>query len=619
MAQIPVSRRAAVPRWRINVLLIIILLASIITSRQLVVVQVLGEHRGRQLDTLAQNELDTHIVLQPRRGTIYDRNGVALAMNVNKLSLYVDPSKVAEPGKLAIVLEPIIGVDAAKLMPILQDSSRQWARLKRWLEPEAAAQVEALEQENCAGKCLYLIDEAKREYPQGTFASRVVGVANYEGVGITGVEAFYDSAIKGVTGTLRAERDGSVEQNPILIAPQEVVEPKDGDDVKLTIDSAIQKMAEDELQRIIDEYKPSGATILVMEPSTGEVLAVATHPSFDPNRFTDYPPEQINRNNALTDVYEPGSTFKPIMTAIGLQTGAFAPTTAVSDTGKTVRGGYPIRNWDNKANGYLTPEMMLYYSSNVAAVQFGEMIGKDNFYKYVKLFGYGQPTGIDLGGEPGGIVKWPDTPNWTPTDLSTNSFGQAIAVTPVQQLTAYGALANGGLLMRPHVVKETCKGDQCTEVEPHVMRRVVDQPVTEQLRPMMAHTAERYGGAVWSQYNGLHKDQPLVPGYRVAAKTGTSQIAGPNGGYEDGVSIASVAGWAPLDQPRVTVLVKVDRPTKGEFGSVVAIPSFQRLVSRLMVHYRIPPDLSYVAPGQELGGPPLPTPMPSPTVQSARP
>lgn len=619
MAQSGISRRAAVPRWRINVLLIFILLASFITSRQLVVVQVLGEHRGRQLDVLAREELATHTVLQPRRGTIYDRNGVALAMNINKPSLYVDPSKVSEPDKLAVVLAPIIGSDPAALQGILRDSTRKWVRLKRWLELEAAEQVEALGQESCEGICLYLVDEAKREYPQGAFASRAVGVANYEGVGVTGVEAFYDTQIRGITGTLSAERTNSSDNTPIVIAPQEVVEPQNGADVKLTIDSAVQKMAEDELQRIVAEQEPTGATILVMEPNTGEILALATYPSFDPNNFTSYPAEQINRNNAM-DTYEPGSTFKPIMTAIGLETGAFTASTVVSDSGSIRRGGFPISNWNYEAHGHITPGEMLYYSSNVGAVQFAEMIGTENFYKYLDLFGYGSPTGIDLSGEESGIVKWPDSESWNPIDLGTNSFGQGIAVTPFQHITAYAALANGGELVWPHVVKEICNNNQCTAVEPKVVRRVVSEEVIDQLRPMMLQSSEHYGSSLWWKYTGTGGDQPLVPGYHVAAKTGTSQIAGPNGGYEPGVSIASVAGWAPLDNPSAVVLVKVDRPKQSIYASDVAVPPFQRLVTRLMTYYRIPPDMSYVGPEQEVGGPVWPEPTPTvPTSQTGGP
>jgi cell division protein FtsI (penicillin-binding protein 3) len=345
---------------------------------------------------------------------------------------------------------------------------------------------------------------------------------------------------------------------------------------------------------------------------------------FDPNSFTAYNPEEINSNDALRDVYEPGSTMKAIVTAIGLQTGAFTTTTTVNDTGTIIReGDIKISNWNYRQNGILTPADMLYYSSNVAALQFGEMIGPDHFYDYLKLFGYGQQTGIDLGGEEQGIVKWPNGGSWQPLDLSVNSYGHSIGVTPIQHLNAYGVLANGGVLMRPYVVKEICDGDQCTATKPYEVRRVLDQAVTEQLRPMLARNSEHYGAAMWWQFSGSGADQPLVPGYHTAAKTGTSQIPDENGEYHANIVVASVAGWAPLENPRVTILVRVDEPEGGVngtgiYGTDAAIPSFQRLVTQIMRYYRIAPDLSYIGPGQELGGPPLPviTPSPSPSPAS---
>lgn len=627
MAVVP-SRRAAVPRWRINVLLLVVLLASLVTSGQLVTVQVLGKHRGRALNQLAQNELEQHVVLQPRRGTIYDRNGVALAMNVNKQSLYVDPSKVTKPDKLAVLLAPIVGLDAGDLVPILSNKDHRWARVKRWLEPDAVQQVtQYLRSDNCDDTCLFLVDEAKREYPQSTFASRVVGVANYAGVGVSGVEAFYDSAIRGVTGTLQTER--SADQTPILIAQQQVVEPHNGKDVTLTIDSAIQKMAEDELERILVERKPKGASLLVMDPTTGEVLAMASRTAkvapFDPNNYTAYNLDQITSNESVRDVYEPGSTMKGIMTAIGLQTGAFTTTTTVDDPGRIVRYGTPINNYNYRNNGVITPAQMLYYSSNVAALQFNELIGPERFYQYLKLFGYGEKTGIDLGGEEKGIVHTPGDGTWSPLIFDTNSYGHGIGVTPIQHLNAYGVLANGGVLMQPYVVKQICDGDQCTETQPHQVRRVIDQKVTEQLSPMLAHNSEHYGAAMWPQFSGITGDQPLVPGYHTAAKTGTSQITDENGKYHDNLVVASVAGWAPLDHPRVSILVRVDEPEGGVngtgiYGTDAAIPSFQRLVSQIMRYYRIAPDMSYIGQNQDLGGPPLPTPTPTPapTAQSGQ-
>jgi cell division protein FtsI (penicillin-binding protein 3) len=602
MSQVTAPQRTAISSWRINILLLIVLLGSFVIARQLVTIQVFGEHRGRQLDELAQNELNKHVVLQPRRGTIFDRNGVALAMNVDKPSLYVDPTQINDEGKLAMLLEPILNVDAADLLRIFEDKERAWVRLERWLEPDKAEQVRAIGERDQLPRGLYLIPEAKREYPQGSFAASVVGVANHEGEGIAGAEAFYNKAIRGITGTLRAEQ--SADARPILIAPQQVVEPQDGADIKLTIDSSVQKLVEDELQRAVQEHQAEGGSILVMDPNTGEMLGMATWPPFDPNRYLEYPPEQINHNNAITDVYEPGSTFKVIMAAIGLQSGAFTPKTTVQDDGFIARYGHSIVNWNYAANGRLTPGMMLYHSSNVASLQFAEMIGRDTFYKYVRLFGFGQPTHIDLGGEAIGIVPWPENnpDTWSDLTLDTNSFGQGIAVTPVQLLTAYAAIANGGLLVWPHVVKEQCKGTQCTPVQPRIIRRVLDQATTDALRSMLTKNAERYAGGVWGPYVGSYAEQPLVPGYRVTAKTGTSQVVS-TAGYEDEEVISSIIGWAPSEQPRVAVLVKIDRPADFSWEHPVTSPVYQRVVTQLMEHLRIPPDPSYIAPGQTIGGP----------------
>ncbi len=604
MAQLSAPQRTPVTRVRINVLLLAVACITILLAQQLVKIQVYQELKGRQLGELAQNELTRHDVLQPRRGTIYDRNGVALAMNVNMPSLYVDSTKIKQPEKLALLLAPLINKDPAEVLAILSDKEREWTRLARWISTDAAQQIETFTAGGDFGDGVWLIPEAQRAYPQGEFASRIVGVANHEGVGISGVEAYYDEEIKGITGKLQAERSGSADQQPIWIAPKEIIEPQDGIAVKLTIDSTVQKLVEDELRRVVEEQQAEGATILVMEPSTGEVLGMASWPTFDPNKYTEYEPEVINRNNALTDAYEPGSTFKVIVAAMGLQTGAFTPETTVPDTGVIRRYGYGIGNWNRAGNGNLTPGMMLYHSSNVAALLFGEMVGRDDFYKFVKLFGYGQETGIDLGGEGVGIVNWPeDNPDgWSDLTLDTNSFGQSIAVTPIQHLTALSAIANGGLLMWPHVVKEKCEGTRCTPVQPRVVRRVVDQGVTDALRSMMTKNAEHYANLIWGPSTGNWKDQPLVPGYRVSAKTGTSQIA-VNGVYDSNSVIGSVVGFAPSDNPRVSILVKIDRPKRAQWGIEAAIPVYHRVVTKLMSHFRIPPDPSYVSEGQVIGGP----------------
>ena len=283
---------------------------------------------------------------------------------------------------------------------------------------------------------------------------------------------------------------------------------------------------------------------------------------------------------------------------MGLQTGSFTANSTVNDPGCLERYGWPICNWNQAGNGALTPARMLYFSSNIAALQFAEIVGRDTFYKYVKLFGYGQPTGIDLAGESDGMVKWPIGDDWSDLTLDTNAFGQGISVTPIQHLNAISAVANGGTLMAPHVVKRRCKATQCEDVQPRAIRRVVDQGVTDQIRDMLVENANgAYAPVVWGPITGSYHAMPLVPGYRVTAKTGTSQIP-VNGGYDNNGTIGSVVGWAPAENPRISVLVKIDRPKDDPWGVNTAIPVYQKVVSQLMTHYRIAPNPDLVDPLQ---------------------
>jgi cell division protein FtsI (penicillin-binding protein 3) len=262
------------------------------------------------------------------------------------------------------------------------------------------------------------------------------------------------------------------------------------------------------------------------------------------------------------------------------------------------RYGWTLCNWNKAGNGALTLGRMLYFSSNVAALQFAEMIGRDNFYKYVKLFGYGQPTGIDMAGEGPGIVNWPIGEEWSDLVLNTNAYGQSIAVTPVQHLTAISAIANGGTLMTPYVVKRKCKGAHCEEIAPRPVRRVVDQQVTDQIRTMLVDNADAaYAPVVWGPITGSYARMPLVPGFHVTAKTGTSQIA-VDGVYDSNGTIGSVVGWAPADHPRIAVLVKIDRPKDDPWGVNTAIPVYQKVVSQLLTHFRIAPNPELIDPLQ---------------------
>ena len=595
MATVASSRPSGISRKRINAILLVCLLLAVLTTRQLVGIQIYKQADNRDLSAGVREELSMHEVLQPRRGTIYDRDGTPLALDVDRDSLYVEPPRIMEPEKLAIVLAPIIGQDVDSVLKTLTDKNQEWTRLARWLTPEAAAKVKLLGTNGILPDGLHLIPEAQRAYPQGSFAARIVGVANHEGEGISGVEAFYDDQIKGITGTLQAEQDAA--QRPIWIAPQHVNEPQDGADLTLTIDSSVQRIIERELADAIAKHHADGGAIVVMDPYTGEILGMASNGSFDPNHYTEVDPSLYNHNPVLTDVYEPGSTFKIILTAMGLQTGKFSAGTTVGDKGCIIRYGSRLCNWNLASNGAVTPAKMLYYSSNVAALQFAEILGRNDFYKFVKLFGYGQRTNVDLAGEATGLVNWPVTSKWSPLTLDTNAYGQSIAVTPLQHLTAISAVANGGTLMKPHVVMRECKGTQCNDVKPQVVRRVVDQGVTDQIRNMLVDNSMNYAPVVWGPITGSYAKVPLVPGYRVTAKTGTSSIPIP-GGYDPNGTIGSVVGWAPAENPRVSVLIKIDRPKDDPWGVNTAIPVYQKVVSQLMAYYRLPPNPDLIAPSQ---------------------
>ncbi len=595
MAQVASSRPNGISRTRINVVLLLCVALSLMTVRQLVTIQIRKQYDGYDLQAKAEQELTKYVILQPRRGMISDRNGVPLALNVDRDSVYIDPTAIKDPAKLALLLAPILKLEPADLAHKLGDKHREWDRLARWIEPEAADQIRKLGQNGQTPDGLFLLPEAKREYPQGSFAAQVVGVANYEGTGITGVEGFYDSEIKGITGTLQAQQDAG--QQPIWIAPQQIRQPQDGANIKLTIDSTVQKVAEDALKEAIDKHHAEGGTVLVMQPDTGEVLGMASWPTFDPNNYVDLDPALYNHNPAMNNLYEPGSTFKVLLTATGLQTNSFTADTTVSDVGSIQRYGYTLHNWNSAGIGATNPETMLYRSSNVAALQFGEKVGREKFYQYVKAFGYGEPTNIDLAGEEGGIVNWPIGDNWSDLTLDQNSFGQGIAVTPLQHLTAISAVANGGKLMWPHVVRERCTGSSCETVQPKVVRQVVDQGVTDQIRNMLVKNANQYAQTVWGPLTGRYHDMPLVPGYRVVAKTGTSQIA-VNGGYDNNGTIGSVVGWAPAEHPKISVLVKIDRPKDDIWGVGTAIPVYQKVVSQLLPYFNVAPDPAVMDPLQ---------------------
>ncbi|WP_322822720.1 penicillin-binding protein 2 [Chloroflexus sp.] len=585
----PVPAGKPLPRWRLQVLLIGCLLITTIIIVRLVDLQVV---RSNDLVRKARLEIETPTLLAPRRGQISDASGTVLAMDVERQSLFAVPPQVpaARKAEIAVLIAGLTDQPADQILSALR-SDRQWVRLARWLEPEVAAQVAELELPG-----LWLVYEPMRFYPQGISAAQVVGALNLNGEGVSGIEAYYDQLLRGTEGRIEGEFDPN--RNPIATSLARTLPPQDGADLQLTIDPFMQQVAERELQRAIDEQNADGGTIIVLDPRSGAILAMANWPFFDPNRWQEYPPEVYGRNPAIGTIYEPGSTFKLVTAAAALSSGVVTTTTTVDDPGWVVRYGQVLRNFDAAPHGPLTLAGMIYYSSNVAALQFNELVGPETFYRVLTRFGFGQPTGVDLAGEESGIVNFYGSAGYNPLTFLTNAYGQGISVTPLQLVQAAGAIANDGVMMRPYVVQQVCRNDECVRTEPQVVARPVTPEVARAVREMMVESANHYAPVIWGPRTGNWSDQWLVPGYRVGAKTGTASIPLPGGGYDPVYTIGSVLGIAPVDEPRFVVLVKVDRPKKDTLGVLTAIPVYYNVVEQLLRYAHIPPDRSLVSPGQ---------------------
>jgi cell division protein FtsI (penicillin-binding protein 3) len=584
----PTYKPVAISRWRINAVLIVAAVATFVVMGRLGDLQLI---QSAKLTTMATNEIKQELTIAPRRGTIRDRAGNVLALDVDRQSLFAVPREINQQNapRLALMLAGLLGKPAPELLTALQDKERSWVTLKRWLDPEIAAQVQKLVDSDSG---LRLIYEPRRVYPQGSLAAHTIGAVNFEGIGISGVEGYYNRDLVGVTGTITAEVDA--QRNPIWIAPQELKPASDGADLRLTLDPLIQHLAESELKKAVDLHKADGGTVIVLDPKTGAIRGIASYPTFDPNRYNDYDPKVYNQNPAIAGLYEPGSTFKLVTASAGLQSGSFTPNTTVDDEGAIERFGWTLRNWNGGGHGMITPGEMLYYSSNVAALQFNEMTGKDKFYAMVNAYGYGKATGVDLAGEGEGIVKDPNAEDWSPLDLDTNAFGQAISVTPLQQVRMIAAIGNDGKLMRPYIVDQVCHADNCTTTAPQQVGQPISPEVAKTIRGMIVKSANGY-------VNPVKPDTLwLVPGYAVGAKTGTSQIPDGRGGYGDG-TIGSVAGLAPIDRPRYAILVKIDYPKDDPFGVNTALPVYRKIVEQLMRYDRIAPNPELAGPDQVPG------------------
>jgi len=429
---------------------------------------------------------------------------------------------------------------------------------------------------------------AVRVYPERRLAAHAIGfVAGdaQEGTkGYYGVEGFYDRTLKGQTGQREDRWDP---WSPVSFADRRAQKwtiPQDGHSLVLTIDRTIQYLIEQELRAAVERYGAEGGSIVVMDPRTGALLAIASYPTYDPNRFGEAT-EDVFVDPVIGIHYEPGSTFKIVTMAAALDTGLIRPMDVYVDTGQIEVGGRTLKNWDKKAYGTVTMVDILVHSLNTGIAHVSTVLGPDQFYQYVSRFGFGSKTGIDLEGEAAGATRQPGDPEWHESDLGTNSFGQGLAVTPMQMVIAFGAIANRGVMMRPYVVEELVKPDRTIHAKQVSAGQVIGEDTARILTEMMVEVVER--------------GTPLavVKGYRIAGKTGTAQTP-VVGGYDPNLTIASFIGFAPADDPQFVVLVKLDKPTASPWGTETAAPTFANVARILFTQLEIPPDEVRMAMGQ---------------------
>ncbi len=528
----------------------------------------------RRSDVLESNRADgSSLGISAWRGMIYDSHGHYLAVPSLVYDVGASPQAITNPVQVAGVLAPLVGIPEPDLFNVLESKDPAsgmapvFVPLAQGLPIQAGQAIKKL---NLLG--IKLDVRPGRYYPEGRLAAAVLGFVNREQHAYYGIEEYYDSRLRGTSGFKLASGPQVLFDLPFVQAP------RNGVDLVLTIDRVVQRAAERHLAEALQEYEATSGVIVVMDPRSGAILAMAVSPSYDPNAYGKVPSAEAYVNAAVSHQYEPGSVFKMVTMAAALDAGVIRPEDTYYDTGKVVVGERTFQNWDRKAYGRTTMTEVLAHSLNLGAIHVAQKLGTNRFYDAVRRFGFGQPTGIDLAGEIAGTVRMPGAPDWYPADLAANSFGQGLAVTPIQMLTAVGALANKGLLMRPHVVDRVLDdGRVIYQATPQVVRRVVGAQAAGELTSMLVQA--------------LPEETPLgiVPRYTSAGKTGTAQIF-EHGRYDENAIIASFAGYLPAGDPRFVVLVKLDRPKLQAWGSRAAAPVWRSLAGELCAYMGIPPE-----------------------------
>jgi cell division protein FtsI (penicillin-binding protein 3) len=521
----------------------------------------------------AAKQQESTLDLNPVRGSILDARGRVLAESIAAESIYADPQAVASARATARKLAAVkgLGLTARELEAKLRGRS-SFAWIARQLPLEVTAEVRKLKLPG-----IYFIEAHRRYYPRVTLAANVVGYVGLDGDGLGGIEHSFDEYVKGTPGKVTLLRDAR--RGAYLVGGDGANRPRDGHHVVLTIDAVVQFIAERALQKAVDEYRATGGSVLVMDPNDGSILAMASAPTFDPNRFRDFPPAAW-RNRNVQDLYEPGSTFKVVTAAAGLEERLVTPSQMIDcgDGAITIQN-ITINEHDGHRYGMLSFEDVIVNSSNVGTVRVGLALGDQRFYDWIRRFGFGEKAGLPLPGEASGLLR--KTDRWTPVSPASISIGQEIGVTPLQIVRAVAAVATGGSLVEPRIVQKVIDDEGKTVYEPPrgEARRVMSEKTAAVLNEILKNVVSRGTGA-----------NAALAEHVVAGKTGTAQKAG-RGGYMPGHYVGSFAGYVPADKPKLVMLVVLDEPRGQHYGGTVAAPVFREVAEATLRYMGVAPSI----------------------------
>lgn len=552
-------------RGRILLLLFLTCFVAIIV--RLFYVQVM------QGDVYAQDLIRTQQLL-PERGKIYDRHGEPIAINKPVFDVIAEPENITvSKDEVVKKLDEVLEMGESTLEARL-DMTRIWVPIAKGLTIEEKTSIH---DKNIDG--ITFEEYTTRYYPEASLSAHLLGFVGKtesgDDIGYFGIEGFFEKELRGLPGFIKSERD--VFNKPIFVGTQKRIQPEDGRDLTLTIDKNVQNIVKDELVSAIERYSADEICATIADPLTMEILAMACVPDFDPKRYFEFSDEYF-RNTVVSTVYEPGSTFKPLIMAAAIEEEKIKPDDTMDEKGAIKLGEFTIQNWDDTYAGKITMTEILEKSSNIGMVYVGEQLGNDLLYEYIERYGFFERTGIGLQGEVPGNIKPRNA--WFETDYATATFGQGIAITQLQLISSFSSLINGGNLMRPYIVKEIGDSNKPRIQEPHLIRKVLSEETSAIMKQMLQSSVEQ-----------AELSFELPEGYSIGGKTGTAQVA-VGGTYDDSQSIASFIGFAPVDKPQFVTLVVVKNPKTSIWGSETAAPVFFNIARELFVYYNIVPTKS---------------------------